>query len=440
MSDLRFNAALPTPHDSKWMEATPQARAAREERENSGDSPRVSSYQPPGGEAIPFILRGFRFSGGQSKDTAEYPFGGLWSNEYLNEKPQRLHIEGFLRGREYIIRRTMLIEALRVPTCDDRPGYIDLPFWGRFPVVVGDGYEVSEDTDEQGQCRVSIPFTRAGVSVESRSLQVSEDEYAQRIADLVAASRRLQSAAVQKFETDLNPRILDTSTFRRGFAQITTALLSVTGRIQGARRVLNTVTGGTLGILSLINQGITAPRDLALALFNAAAAILAGILEIRNSAAMSWRPVDNARNVLLMLLSADTFRLPGEASTVSQDVTQTEIENLYRTMAYVASAEIIAGMDFLSHDSAAGCWRLLERLEGSIDKENPAVHAALCDVRSALSRRLSMQELSAEMTRRLPSAAPILFLTHYLGCGEDTLRRLNSIADSFLVEGDVIYV
>jgi len=432
MSEARFNTALPTPHEERWKEAY---------RSDPGESPRMASYQPPGGEAVPFILNGFRFSGGQSKDTAEYPFNGLWSNEYLNEKPQGLHIEGFLRGADYIVRRNMLIESLRIPTCDDRPGHIDLPFWGRFPVVVGDGYEVAEKSDEQGQCRVSIPFTRAGVSVESRMLELQNEESAAiAAAELEAAADRLRLAAVQKFEEDLHPRILDTSMLRAGFGQITNALLSVTGRIQGARRVLNTITGGVLGILSLINQGVTAPRALALALFNATAAILAGIVEIRNSVGMYRRPTDNARNVLLMFLAMDTFRLPGEAATVSQDVTRTEIENLYRTMAFITSAEIVAGMEFLSRDSAAGCWRLLERLEGSINKENPAVHAALCGVRIALSRRLSMQELSAEMTRRLQTAAPILYLAHYLGCGEDTLRRLNSIADSFTVVGDVIYV
>jgi len=437
MSGMSFIADLPAPHGSRWAGAGIQAG------EGPDESPRLSSYQPPGGEAVPFILSGFRFSGGQSKDTAEYPFSGLWSNEYLNEKPQGLHIEGFLRGREYIVRRNMLIEALRVPTDDDRPGYIDLPFWGRFPVVVGDGYEVSENADEQGQCRVSIPFTRAGASVESRMLELGgEESAAAAAAELEAAAERLRFAAVQKFEEALTPRMLDTSVLRAGFGRIANALLSVIGRIQGVRRVLNTITGGVLGILGLISQGIAAPRLLAQSLFSAAAAITAGIHEIRNSASAlaSWRPADNARNVLLMLLAADTFRLPGEAATVSQDATRAEVENLYRTMAFAASAELLAGMDFLSRDSAAGCWRLFEKLEGSIDKESPAVHAALCDVRNALSRRLSLQQLGAEMARRLPAAAPILYLAHYLGCGEDTLRRLNSIADSFVVEGDVIYV
>jgi hypothetical protein len=96
----RFNASLPTPYEENWREAY---------RADSGDSPRTASYQAPGGEAIPFIQKSFRFSGGQSQDTAEYPFGGLWSNEYLNEKPQSLTVEGYLRGPAYIAQRNKLI-------------------------------------------------------------------------------------------------------------------------------------------------------------------------------------------------------------------------------------------------------------------------------------------------------------------------------------------
>jgi len=109
-------------------------------------------------------------------------------------------------------------------------------------------------------------------------------------------------------------------------------------------------------------------------------------------------------------------------------------------MAYVASAEIVADMDDPTRESAAGYRRLLERLAQGIDMENPRVHAALADARAALSKLLSRRSLSSEATRSLAEAAPLLSLAHYLGCGEATLRRLNSIADSFIIEGDVVYV
>jgi hypothetical protein len=312
MSDTaQFNAALPPPYTEDWRKAY---------RADTSESPRAASYQAPGGEAIPFIQKSFRFSGGQSRDTAEYPFGGLWSNEYLNEKPQTLTVEGYLRGPAYIAQRNKLIEALRVPTDDDNPGYIDLPFWGRFPVVIGDNYEVSEDTGEQGQCAVSITFTRAGVSVSERGgggNAGSADAQPSSAAAFEQAAENLEAAAIADFEAKLPEDKLDKVTLASAFGQLKTKLLGVLGRIQGAQTALNAITAEVLGIINLINRGIRAPRELAQALFNAGASIAGGILEIKNSFALYSRkndtaspqdkpslPLpDNEKNVLLVFLS-----------------------------------------------------------------------------------------------------------------------------------------
>jgi hypothetical protein len=243
---MREAARLPYPYaDENWREAY---------RADSGEAPRMASYQAPGGKAIPFIQKSFRFSGGQAKDTAEYPFGGQWSNEYLNEKPQSLTVDGFLRGPGYIAQRNRLIEALRVPTDDEHPGYIDLPFWGRFPVVVGDNYEVSENTDEQGQCTVSLSFIRAGVSIDERV-----DAQTPANASVEEAAERLKAAAIGEFEASLTEK--DTVTFASAFGQIKTTLLSILGRIQGAKTALNAMTGEVLGVIDVINQGIRTPAN-----------------------------------------------------------------------------------------------------------------------------------------------------------------------------------
>ena len=281
----RFDASLPTPHPGRWM----RARRREGEGENPNEVLRFASYQPPGGDAIPFVLERFSFTGGQSKETAEYPFGGLWSNQRLNERPQELRIDGFLRGEQYIDRRNALVEALRIPTDDDRPGILDLPFWGRFPVVVGAGYEASESSDEQGQCRVSIPFTRAGVSAETRSLDLDAGESA--AVELRAAADSAREAATLEFEARLDGGRPDLSTLRSGFGRITGALLAITGRLQGPMRILNMATGGVMGILGLVNQGVRIPRDLSMAMFSGAASIIGGIAEIKNSAALYGRAI-----------------------------------------------------------------------------------------------------------------------------------------------------
>ncbi|MDR0455390.1 MAG: DNA circularization N-terminal domain-containing protein [Treponema sp.] len=443
-ANAQFDASLPTPYKENWREAY---------RADSSESPRAASYQAPGGEAIPFIQKSFRFSGGQSKGTAEYPFGGLWSNEYLNEKPQSLTVDGYLRGPAYIAQRNKLIEALRIPTGDDNPGYIDLPFWGRFPVVVNDNYEVSETADEQGQRAVSITFTRAGVSITDRL------EAPPASVQLESAAADLQAAAVDDFEKKVNGR-LDIKALLAAFGKIKGTLLGILGRIQGAQTILNGITNEILGIMNLINRGIRIPREFALALVNAGMSIAAGIFEIKNSIALygqkenrasntsasassapSLPPPDNERNVLITFLSDNTYTLSEEpAVTVNQEATIAAGENLFKITAFLVSARLIANMDSLTYKKAGGYWRLLEKLEESINRENPAVYTTIQNVHTALSRELSEREISREMTRRISIAAPLLYLAYCLGCDEDKIRELNSIADSFAVDRAVIYV
>ena len=185
---MSFEAGLPLPYSENWRQA---------ERAGSGDSPRFAVYQAPEKEPVPFVLERFAFRGGQSVETAEYPFDGLWSNERLNEKAQALNIKGYIRGAEYIKGRNALIENLRIPTSDDKPGYIDLPFWGRFPVVVID-YDVSESSNEKGQCAVSLELTRAGVSPESRSAVIQDLN-----ETVEAAVTKAESAIIADFEKKL---------------------------------------------------------------------------------------------------------------------------------------------------------------------------------------------------------------------------------------------
>jgi hypothetical protein len=151
-------------------------------------------------------------------------------------------------------------------------------------------------------------------------------------------------------------------------------------------------------------------------------------------------PPDNEKNALVLFLSASSYTLPIETATVSQEATKKAIENLYRTMALLVSARLIASLDRLTYKKAEGYWRLIKKLEESINRENPAVYAAVRDMRAALSQKLSGQEISREMTRRVSAASPLLYLAYYLGCDEDKIRELNSIADSFVIEGDTIYV
>jgi hypothetical protein len=346
-----------------------------------------------------FIQESFEFADGQVKDTAEYPFGGFWSNEWLNEKPQTLTARGFLRGAAYIAQRNALIEALRIRTDDDHPGYIDLPFWGRFPVVVGDDYHVSEKTNEQGQCALSITFTRAGVSATG----CMDEARTNTKEDITIGSAALAEAAVKNFKEKV-PETVDTDTLLSVFLTFLRFFLSVTGKVQAVRTKINALVNTVTGIMNLTTGIIRAPGDLAIALINAYKAVVAGIAEIKNSLewyggssggddgegdspASSYPPPDsnNEKDAPLMFLSVKDFSLDLSAETDAEQAAIAAMENLFRIAAFAAAVRILPSLDRATYQRIRGYWNLLERLAESIDTENPLVYAALTELRIAVS-------------------------------------------------------
>jgi len=439
MSAPRFDSALPIPPSPLWREAL--------EPDPAG-SPRLASYQAPGGEPVAFVLRKFRFTGGQSRDVGEYPFGGLWDSQYLNEKPQAMTVEGYLRGRDYIARRHALVAALRAPTGDAHPGFLELPFWGRIPVVVGGGYEVSEKSDELGQCSLVLPFVRAAADADGGALAEIADRDAAGPESLDAPAERVRAAAVAEFEAEMARRRPPLAVLRSAFGIVTGVLLQVTGRMQAAQGVLNMVTSNVMGIMRLAEQGIASPRVLAQAAFNAGAGIVGAALGIRSAAASygggrafpSLPAADNGRNALVMLMSPGAFAAAGDAATPGEAAALTAAANLGRTVSLVSCCQIMAETHGMTREAALGYWRLLESLADSIDRENPAVYAAITSMLAALSAILSRKGLAAEKTRRLDAKLPLLRVSMLLGCGEEELRRLNWVPDSFVFGGEVRYV
>jgi hypothetical protein len=72
-----------------------------------------------------------------------------------------------------------------------------------------------------------------------------------------------------------------------------------------------------------------------------------------------------------MFLSVSDYTLSVDAATFRAEATKKAVEHLYRTRAFLAAARIIANRDSLTRQRAAGYWRLLERLEESINREPP---------------------------------------------------------------------
>ncbi len=441
---MNFNPNVPEPYSESWRKSY---------RASEDDAPRFSTYQSPNGSPISFVLGKNDFSGGQSVDTSEYPYFGFWSNNSLNEKPQEITINGFVRGENYIAKRNKLVEALRVKTNDDEPGYLDLPLWGRFAVVVTD-WRIGEDGEKAGECDLSLTFRRAGVS-ETKRLSSSN----LKVIDISSLTSRLQSAAVEDFVGKVSSKF-DIETLTSGFEKFKTSLISTIGRIQGVKSKLNEITKKCNAITNLIAQGIKKPRELALSLVSAFSGIVSGLMEIQTAleSYTSWNSTysdgNSSENTSLSSLSAKnnpaaTIRcflssvdttLDLECITEEQQNTKKELENLNRTLSFCAATEILCEFDTGTYQNQQGLWSLLEKLEDSLDLENSDVYTAVENIRIAAAQTLLERNAKMELSKNILSATPLLALSQILGCDAEKIRKMNSVYDSFLMSGEVKYV
>lgn len=448
---LDFDSSLPRTYSDSWREAYGQGT----------DTPRLSSYQAPDGEPVVFSYDSISLGGGQNVDTAEYPYG-FWSNTRLGEKPHTIRIKGHLIGENYIGERNKLVSALQVPTDDDTPGFIDLPLWGRFKVVV-ETWDVDEDKKDNGSSDLSIEFKRAGCSDTARF-----DVAAKSLTKLnvEAAVENVKTAASASFAKALKAG-KDANTLAAGFGSITNKLAAVIGRVQGAVSFMNDMTNKVNSVTSLIAQGVRLPTTLTQAAISAVFGIVDGVLEIRNAAdetASYFQGIGNnldssveafgsssaseqfvnrnEKNVVMNFLTASNYELEEEAITEQQWNTKEAIENFYKTVAFGASVQLLVKLNADTHtyENMQGLWSLLEKLEESINKEDSNVYAAVEDARIACAEVLLSQEYDTELSRLIRKEMPLLALALQLGCDAERIRNLNAIADSFLIKGEIIYV
>lgn len=425
---------LPKPASENWRKAYGSTTDGRSY--TPSDSQAKTAYQAPNGKPVQFVYESMKLSGGLSVDTAEYPFFGLWSSTALNEKTQGITVSGFLRGDEYIKSRNLLVDALRVTTTDDEPGYITLPLWGRFPVIVID-WDIEETAKELGQCKVNITFTRAGCPLAERW----QDDNAIGKSVLEAAED-VKIAAANSYVSRLADSV-DEKTLVKSFQLFRKKLFETVGRIQGGYRKLNELSNSVARISNLIAQGIRSPKTLALALFGIMGKIATSLAEIKNAGeetAAFFRIKNNEKNALFCFLPEHKYQLPVEAVTAKQIATKKETENLYKTAALYAAARILPTVPAQSYNKTANLFALYDRLERSVDLEDTDVYGAVTELRRALSKELAAKELSAELSITLNAGMPLLTLAHYLGAEEAVLRHLNFIEDSFAVKGEIRYV
>lgn len=441
-----FDPSLPRTYSDSWREAYGQGT----------DTPRLSSYQAPDGEPVVFAYDSISLGGGQNIDTVEYPFG-FWSNTKLGDKTHTIRIKGHVIGEDYIKQRSVLVAAFQVPTDDDTPGFLDLPLWGRFKVVV-ETWNVDEEKQKNGMSEISLELKRTGYS-DTKRLDTAIANLNKQNVD--SAVSNLKKVSVASFAKTIE-KAKDTNMLASGFGNLTKALANIVGRIQGASSVMNSMVSKINSVTSLIAQGIRAPKELAQAFVSAVYGIVSGVLEIKNAAdetASYFMGSDdedsdsgdsvmekfiqrNEKNVVMNFLTASNYELSDEAITEQQWNTKKAVENLYRMTAFGAVAQLFVKIDpdTQSFDKQSGLWTLFEFLEESIDKENPDVYAAVEETRIACAETLLTYSYDRELKRHIRQSMPLLPLALYLGCDAEKIRRLNEVADSFLIEGDVIYV
>ena len=241
------------------------------------DTPRLTSYQAPGGEPVVFAYDSIELGGGQNVDTAEYPHG-YWSNKTIGLKPHTITLKGHLIGEKYIKSRTELADSLNVLTDDDTPGFIDLPLWGRFKIVVVD-WKIAEAANENGLCNLSIEFKRAGSSDEKRLKAAAKGLEEVSVESAVEA---VKTSALSAFEKALK-KGFNLNTLLKALAKITNVLSAIVGRVQGAISFVNGIANKINGITSLIAQGIRSPMTLMKSVSSAVFGVVAGIQDIKNA-------------------------------------------------------------------------------------------------------------------------------------------------------------
>ena len=411
---LNFDSSLPRTYSDSWREAYGQ----------TNDTARLSSYQAPGGQPVPFAYDSISLGSGQNVDTAEYPYG-FWSNTRLGEKPQSIKIKGHLIGEEYIKQRTDLVSALQVVTDDDNFGVLDLPLWGRFGVVLIN-WNVDEDKEKTGLSDLSIEFVRAGFSEKKQFERVSAFIERQSVNGAV---ENLKNASVNAFSVAVE-KSKDVTTLSQGFAKLTAKLQSIVGRVQGDINTLNTMTNKIKGITNLIAQAVVSPRELAQAFVSAAFGIVSGIIEIKNAVdetasyfmgeddsddtnsssslsngqkekiSQDFRAM-NEKNVLVQFLTASTYRLDEETITEQQYNTVFAIENLYKTVSFGVCAQLLTKIDPKSqtYESQSGFWKLFEKLEDSIDKEDSDLFTTVEECRISCAQVLLSFNYDVELKR-----------------------------------------
>lgn len=408
----------------------------------------LAGYEAPNTKEINFILETVRVEGGQDTQTYEYPFFGRWNNIAINEKVHSIKVAGFLRGDKYIAERQNIINAFRVETNDDNAGYLFLPLWGRFKVVLL-SWSIDESANENGQCKIEATFNRAGKSekTQTETSLPSVTDSAENLKD------KAKKSLVKNTKNNFNA-----NSFISSFTKATSKLSLAISKVQGSAGIINNMARAINNVSSLIAQGVKTPAVLADAFSNVCESIANSVITIKQSSkeskdsfnsllgnaeshADTTKEYDTGRNekrtILEFIQNKDVSFIA--KSYISKDEIRTakESENFVKLMSLYIVALILAETDG-TKNTLKNYLSLYDSLHESIDKNDYEIYDTCLKLRLSLVETLKNKNAKTEKMVTLAKNENILVLEKYLSC--ERQRELNFIEDSFCLPKNIVYV
>jgi len=413
-------AGFPTPVSRNWRTAI---RLTGEIGKGS------ASFQAPGGEPLPFIWEEHDLTGGFRNDKHEYPFLGGWWPQQLNELPQSYQVTGTIRGDNYLTRRNAFITALRTPATVEKPAYLVLPTWGRFPVMVAT-WGIKETSKRLGQVTFTMTFDRVPKSIKAE-LQIAE------VQSVSKKYNNLAAYTAVAFEEAIDNSALSKTALLSALGKVTTAMAGIIGRIQAPLSTLASLSSAISGIAAQAETLIATPSAYVAALFSVAADIVAAVAGITDAL------YDQKHLACRLWSKGDKFNIEEPAATAAEEKNQRAVETLFRAVSFGVAALLLPEMSMPSITKARDIFARILAVESSIQNPTPELASALTELRVALVESLKdagVFDLEDELEASVYTPIPLLPLAQTLGAEADKVVSLNSVSDQFFIKGEVLYV
>lgn len=362
--------------------------------------------------------------GGRRLAVHEFPFSEAAPYaEDLGAKGQRIPVEGYVAGAEYLTARNALIDALNLAG----PGELVHPAHGTVRVAV-DGFRVRESTDEGGIARFSIDFVETSGALNPTTSVTTP-------AAVTAAVTTTRAALSTQFLSDF----VRLPMFATSAADALTAMTRAIDGVVAAHDLGAQQVAGLLDTLSNL-------RASASTLVNSPEATLAGTLAVFDELGSALlESVDRPRQAILSLYNAplgDRPPAPTPARAIEQQNFDALTELVQRCVLAHASTAIALEV-FDSYEAArAARQELVDLIDAHAEATSDDTFPALQGLQAAIVSAVPGEgrDLPHLRTYVAPATVPSLVLAYRLYGSLDREADLiarNRVADPGRIPGGV---